>query len=465
MIRRWQLLTVLATCLAAIAIGVLGIGLSLRPSSHAAQAVPRQPASHVSLLPAPGDSAANGPTSSTDALIRKYQADARRNPTTPTSYTNLALAYMQKERETADVSYYTLTEDAARAALRLDPKNYAAVSYEAWVALGRHDFRSAARYAEEAIQLNRYASAGYGTLGDAEANLGDYAAMVKAYQRMIDLKPSLAAYNRASYARWLFGDIRGATRFMLLAIRAGSTQPENVAWCESQLGDDYFNAGFLLGAEYEYKVALRTFPHYARALAGMATVEFSLGHTAAAVRYYKQAIAVVPLPQYVIGLGDIYTKLGEARAAKKQYALIGYINHIFAINHVRYGIETAQYDADHNQDLANALRIARSEAQHRHDIQTMDTLAWVLYKNGRYAEAWKAEKQALRLHTHFAPLYFHAGMIQAKLGNLIEAQSYLHSALMLNPNFHPIFASVARDELLRLNHQATTSSSDRQTRG
>ena len=129
--------------------------------------------------------------------------------------------------------------------------------------------------------------------------------MTSAYQRMVDLKPSLASYNRASYVRWLYGDLQNATRFMLMAIRAGSTDRENVAWCESQLGDDYFNAGFVLPAEAQYRAALHMFPHYARALAGMATVELALGHRAAAVKYYKQAIAVVPLPQYVTSLGDL----------------------------------------------------------------------------------------------------------------------------------------------------------------
>jgi tetratricopeptide (TPR) repeat protein len=183
----------------------------------------------------------------------------------------------------------------------------------------------------------------------------------------------------------------------------------------------------------------------------MAAVEIVLGHPRSAISYYRQAIAVVPLPQYVIGLGDLYTKLGNQRAAAQQYALISFMNRIFAINHVQFGIEMAQFDADHNRNLADALRIAQQTAGERHDIQTMDTLAWVLYKNGRYARAWTAEKQALRLGTHFAPYYFHAGMIQAALGHVTEAQSYLSSALMLNPNFGILAAPVARAELMHLN--------------
>jgi tetratricopeptide (TPR) repeat protein len=84
----------------------------------------------------------------------------------------------------------------------------------------------------------------------------------------------------------------------------------------------------------------------------------------------------------------------------------------------------------------------------------MDTLAWVLYQNRKYGDAWNAEKQALRLGTHFALFYFHAGMIQEKRGNLVKAQNYLSQALMLNPNFSILYAPAAQRELVKLNQRA-----------
>lgn len=450
--RRLQLLAVLAACVLGTAIGARGITALLPSSPASAGAI--QP---VNLSPAMEQAATTGQASpSTDAMIHSAQLALRSHPDSPTFYTNLALAYIQKERETSDVSYYTLADRALQGALKLDTTNDAAINAEAWVALGRHDFGRAASLARQAVRLSPYDPSTYGTYGDAESNLGNYVAMTAAYQKMVDLKPSLASYNRASYARWLYGDLRNATRYMLMAIRAGSTEPENLAWCQSQLGDDYFNAGFVLPAQQEYRLALKSFPHYARALAGMATVEIALGRTGAGIRYYRQAIDVVPLPQYVIGLGDLYTRLGNRAAAEKEYALISFMNHIFTINHVQFGPEMAQFDADHNRDLVHALQLARTASTQRHDIQTMDTLAWVLYKNGRYAQAWKAEQQALRLGTRFAPYFYHAGMIQAALGHTTEAQSYLSSALMLNPNFGVLAVPIARAELSKLNAASTS---------
>ncbi|GAC1328053.1 MAG: hypothetical protein NVS2B16_29930 [Chloroflexota bacterium] len=450
MTRRWQFPAVILACLIGTALGSVAVTSWMQSPSHTVVQA-SSTTERVNLAPASELGLSKRASASTDAQIASARSAVRRNPRSASAYTNLALAYMQKERETADVSYYTLTDDTLNAALRIDPRNYEAVNYKAWAALGRHDFALGKALALQAISLNRDDSQNYGTLGDAEANLGDYPAMVKAYQRMVDLKPALASYNRASYVRWLYGDLRGAVRLMMLAIRAGSTQRENVAWCETQLGDDVFNAGFVAVAQQEYAAALHTFPHYARALAGMAAVQTALHHPRAAIAYYRQAIAVVPLPQYVTSLGDLYTALGQRQAARQQYALIAFIDRMFALNHVRYGVETAMFDADHNQNLADALRIARSEAQLRHDIQTDDTLAWVLYKNGMYRQAWHAEQQALRLGTRYAPYFFHAGMIQSKLGNVTEAQSYLHSALMMNPNFGVLYEPVAHAELQRLN--------------
>jgi tetratricopeptide (TPR) repeat protein len=386
---------------------------------------------------------------STDALIRRYQTSVRQSPTSG-NYVNLALAYMQKERETTDVTYYTLTNQALDAALRIDPKNYPALTYKAWVYLGRHDFVHAAALAQQAIDLNPYDPTGYANLGDAESNLGNYGAMDKAYQKLVNVKPSLVSYNRASYVRWLYGDVRGAFDLMRLAIRAGSTQPENLAWVESQLADDYMSAGFVTAAESEYKVALHTFPHYARALFGLGNVAVAEGNLRAAAHDYQQAIAIVPLPQYVIALGDLYTLAGQPRDAAREYALVRFINRVFEVNHVQFGIELAQFYADHNIHIGDALRIAQATVTVRHDVLTEDTLAWALYRSGRYAAAWHAEKQALRLGTKDGLLYFHAGMILTGLGHLEAAQGYLSNALMTNPHFSILGPAVARATLASL---------------
>jgi tetratricopeptide (TPR) repeat protein len=448
MTTKWRLALCVVIGLVVVAAGARGVMALTQTSTHASSS--GHPGSVAVLPSGAGVASAIPPNASTDALIRRAQAAVRANPSSVQAYTDLALAYMQKERETTDVTYYTLTDEALKAALRLDPANYTALSYGAWVAMGRHDFVAAARLARQAIRANPYDPNAYANLGDAEANLGDYTAMSRAYQKMVNLKPSLASYDRASYTRYLYGDLRAAYDFMRMAINAGSTVPENVAWAETQLGNEYMSGGYVTAAQYEYRQALRSFPHYAQALAGLALVDFVLGKSGHAVAAYKQAIAVVPLPQYVIGLGDLYARLGDTREATQEYALVRFILNVFRINHVQYDIELAQFYADHDQHLSDALRLAESTARVRHDTYTEDTLAWVLYKLDRYGDAQRAEMLALRLGTKEGLYYFHAGMIEAKLGHVEGAQAYLSDALMLNPNFSLLYAPVARAELTRL---------------
>jgi tetratricopeptide (TPR) repeat protein len=445
MTRYWSILVLLVAVVAGI-----GIGAAVRPQlsgSHADAQV-----ATTSQLAALQDNSAGGKANpSTDALVRRYAADARHSPNDPQAFAQLALAYMQKERETGDVQYYTLTDRAAQSALNQDSTNATAITAEAWVAMGQHDFARAAEIATTALKRDPTDPEMLANLGDAEANLGNYMAMARAYQKMVNAKPSLASYNRAAYGRWILGDVRGAVRLMSMAIRAGSTQPENVAWCESELGDYLFNTGAVIPAQQQYESALKTFPHYARALAGLGAVDAALHQTKTAESLYRQAIAAVPLPQYLTALGDLQASIGHMSAANRQYATIRFIERLFTINHVRYGVEEAQFDADHNQNLQTALAIAQRETRTRHDYLAEDTLAWALYRNGRYADAWRAEQRALKVGVHLASLYYHAGMIQAKLGNVTEAQSYLQNALMTNPNFSPLYAPIARAELLRLN--------------
>jgi hypothetical protein len=72
--------------------------------------------------------------------------------------------------------------------------------------------------------------------------------------------------------------------------------------------------------------------------------------------------------------------------------------------------------------LGEALDLARREQQVRSDIYTHDVLAWALYKNGRASEALAPMKEALRLGTNDARLFFHAGMIHRAIGDAARAR-------------------------------------------
>jgi tetratricopeptide (TPR) repeat protein len=222
---------------------------------------------------------------------------------------------------------------------------------------------------------------------------------------------------------------------------------ETIAWSDFTLGDDYFLEGDLAGAQAAYNDALKAYPDYHRALAGSAKVAAAQSRLTDAIGLYRKAIGVIPLPVYAAALGDVYSRAGKPAEAKKQYDLVAYIARLTDFNRTVYNRELSLFYSDHDIHPEEALQLARKEFEVRHDIYTWDTLAWALYRNNRQQEAVDAVKEALRLDTKDALLFFHAGMIYDRLGDKEKAGDYLHRAMALNPQFHLLFADVARAAL------------------
>ncbi len=84
----------------------------------------------------------------------------------------------------------------------------------------------------------------------------------RSIQRLVDSKPGLASYARASYYRELSGDPRGAVAAMRLAVSAGGA-PENVAYVQVLLGDLELRRGRVgAGATGVHRRRLRSLPGY-----------------------------------------------------------------------------------------------------------------------------------------------------------------------------------------------------------
>src|SRR5262249_53055607 len=148
---------------------------------------------------------------------------------------------------------------------------------------------------------------------------------------------------------------------------------------------------------------------YHLALAGRARCQALMGNRPEAIRLYEKALAVIPRPDWAIALGELQEAAGESAGAKSSYALA-----LAAMATAGAGADVdrrmALFLADHGDPKA-ALEHARRAAREREDIYTCDALAWALYKNERFVEAWEAARQAMRLKTADAGILYHAGSI------------------------------------------------------
>lgn len=435
----WNLRWTLAVAL----IVVLGVGAGTFVASYVRSNQTATPETPYDTETARDVTRAN----TTDAFIVNLQARLTKKPDDAQAYEYLGVAYLQKARETGDPGYYGKAEELLNRALSLKPDDFGAMTALGALALSRHQFSEALEWGNRARAITPFNPHNYGLIGDAQIELGRYEEAARTIQTMVYQRPDLSSYARASYVRELYGDTDGAIQAMQMAVNAGGANAENTNWVRVQLGNLYFNRGQLDQAELRYREALANYPDYLHALAALGRVRAAQGDHDAAIEFYQKAIEIIPVPQYVIELGDLYTVVGKAADAKKMYALVRFEQELFRTNGVDVDLELALFDADHKQNLEEALARARAAYAKRPSIHVADVLAWTLYRSGNYADAEKYSREALRLGTRDAVMEYHAAMIAYQLGEDERAKEYLTRAVSLNPHFSILYADGARELL------------------
>jgi tetratricopeptide (TPR) repeat protein len=415
----------------------------------------------IGPLRTPGDDPVRAPAGSSvllaadlaggslDAQIDALQDRLRAVPDDWRGYASLGLAYVSQARVTGDPTLYPKAERALARSLRINgTDNVDGLLGLGALALARHGFSVALGYGRRAARLDPYDADAYGVIGDALLELGRYDRAFDAFQTMVDTRPGLPAYARASYARELLGDVAGARRAMELAFDAAGT-PGDRAWAAHQLGELAFGSGEVASAARWYRRGLDLEPSYVPNLAGLAKVAWARGDVDLAIERYRQVVARYPSPEHVVALVDLYRITGRDDLAAAQEAVVRALQDLAVGSGVNVDLELALFDADHG-DPAGALEAARSEWARRHSIHVADALSWALYANGRLEAAAAFSGRALALGTPNALFLFHAGMIRLGLGDDRGARRYLLAALEVNPNFSILYAPEAQRALARL---------------
>ena len=393
--------------------------------------------------------AAQGPIDRDIALMQRILAQRP----DPEIYYRLGDLYVQKGRQTGDITYFNLSMEALRAALRLAPTFEPAHRHLAFVHYALHDFAGASSEARRAIELDSSDAYAFGVLGDAQLETGAYSAAAATYARMIALKGDLYSYSRRSGLETIEGDDRAAVADLERAIVIGqrdSEPPEGVAWAQTTLAQDYLLMGNLAKANEQGEAALKTYVGYHLAFAILGRIRAAQGKLAEAANYYRHAINVIPLPEYAAALSDVYAAMGQASDAQQQRQLVEFIARLNALNRVVYNRVLVDYYADHDMAHEQAVGLAGTEFKVRQDIYGEDALAWALYRDGQAATALPHMVAATRFHTSDARLYFHAGLIYASLGRKNAARASLKQCLAINPHFQPILDQVAGREYANL---------------
>ncbi|GII55930.1 hypothetical protein Pth03_43190 [Planotetraspora thailandica] len=378
-------------------------------------------------------------TSLKDA-IRALTARLQRLPDDHQAWAQLGSAYVQQARLTADPSFYPRAEQALARSVALRPGNFAALTGQAALAAGRHDFAEAVRLARVSEAANPYGVDAQAVLADAYTQLGRYGEATRAIDRMMALHPGVAAFTRASYDAELHGD-RAAARRMLERALGDAFSPADIAYCRHYLGELALHSGDLKGATKQYRLALEAAPDFTPALAGTARAAALSGRPAEAADLYATVVARLPLAQYVTEYGEVLSAAG--RDPGEQWALLRAQRDLMKEAGVKDDLTWAEYEADHGSP-ARAVEHARAEYARNPNVVAADALAWALHRDGRDREALPYAREATATGWRNALLHHHRAEIERSLGMGEEARKSAAMVRDIDPAFSPDLPALAR---------------------
>ncbi|MET0236728.1 MAG: tetratricopeptide repeat protein [Kibdelosporangium sp.] len=364
--------------------------------------------------------------------VESLQRKLNRVPGDASGWARLGGSYVELARVTADPTYYAKAQGSLDRSLRLVPEG----NGEAMIGMGalanaRHDFTAAKDWATRAQTVLPRTAEVYGVLADALTQLGDDQGAMDAVQQMLDLRPNVAAFTRASYHFELHGQPAEAQEAMRRALESAASADE-IAFCRYQLGELAFNSGRLDDAVSHYEQGLTANPKDPALLHGQAKISAARGQLDEAFDGYHQVVARAP--QYLPEYARLLLTSGRTEEAKKQYEIIGQQEKLLVSQGATDDLVAALTAADRG-DKAEALDRAQAEWARRQSVFVADAMAWALHINGRDAEALPYAEKAAALGWRNSTFAYHRGMILTGLGRTAEAAQFLSDALAINPYF------------------------------
>jgi tetratricopeptide (TPR) repeat protein len=418
--------------------------------------------------PASSSSTVNSATTLTSQSLRRgndstmmavnfLEERVKSDPDDIVALNKLAAYYLQLHRETEDVSYLELSLSAAQSSLRvLSPEqNLGGLRALAQVEYETHNFQGARDHAKELTEYEPRRQLGFQLMGDALLELGDYDGATAAYKKMEELDGgTVATETRLAHLAVLRGDPETARKRYMTALKEASgssfPSPETTAWCHWQLGEVATATGEYKIAERHYRDALSAFSDYPHALTSLARHRAVHGDVAAAIQTLEKVLQKAPDPIDEASLGDLYKLAGRDGDAERRYSEVERLSQLNPLYSSLYNRHLILFWADHDIKTDQAYARAKKEYETRRDVYGADALAWSSLKAGKVNEAQTAIKDALRLGTQDARLFYHAGMIARAAGDQNSAVDFLRRAIKLNPYFDPWQSKVAAKALEEL---------------
>ena len=185
---------------------------------------------------------------------------------------------------------------------------------------------------------------------------------------------------------------------------------------------------------------------------GQALAEYTRGNVDAAVSIYRQGIAATKgAPQLVVELAALLESKGRVAEAIAEYEAMLAANPANEVGANNLAMLLVTHRTGDAASLQRAQQLAERFARAPNPA-FLDTWGWVLYAQGRYAEAVTVLKEAVDKAPKAAVLRYHLGMAQLRAGDHAAARENLEAALADGAAYPGV--DEARAELARLRKRA-----------
>ncbi len=375
-----------------------------------------------------------------------------KNPQDFFSMTILGQLLMRDAKERDDHTSYDKAEEAFRKAIQTNEEAASSAQVYLIGALqSQHKFKQALEQSEIALKALPGNLVAISSKGDAELELGDVAAAEKSYQIVAEQAQTPGVLARLARLKELQGKPQEAIELIKEAREksvAADERTETIAWYDFRLGMMLFGIGDLKGAEEAYNSGLARQPDDVKCLDGQAEVMVARGEYETAEKIYRRSLDLEEAPPTLAKFGDLLAMMNKSDEAKKNWDRAEELmKQEAATTGTAHYRERALFLMSHDRHLELALELAQKDLENRNDIYTQDTLAWALYKNGKYEQAYEKSSASQQSNVQDAGLQYRAGMIAAKTGHEDQAIEKLKLALKINPYFDVEQAKIARATL------------------
>lgn len=410
-------------------------------------------AGSVEALPDPGIMLASGyGYDSLEDVVALWRTRVQENPGDYLSRTQLGRSLLGLAKETGDLTLYERAEAQLQVAAEAAPNDAPALTGLAASFSAQHEFAEALEILESVREARPDDLGVQAAIADAHIDLGDYDTAFALLDDVVEQYPdTVATLSRQARVAALTGDNEAAVDFARRTlIRAADfgLRPSEAAGMWFQLAFFQYQAGLIDEAETTLGSALRIDEDHLGARELLGKVLVAQGSLEEAADLYEDILTRTPAADLHGLLAEVYDAQGRREDAAEQ---------------VRLGLEVAEaqvgrfpaerrhlagFFADH--DPETFLELMEEDVATREDIGGLDLLAWAQYLNGDGEEAQATMARAMALGTEEATLLFHAGMIEAEVGEPDQARDLLESALDLNPGFDLSDVALARTTLAEL---------------